>query len=416
MEQNVSNWMDQYSRRHVTWYVKRLSANDTQATGAHQGGPLVSKRIAFKVLPELKRETVKNPDVRFDLFVDSHSDDRRRARMVWYNNRLHQDPRAGKISRSPKDEVRMTRLGGQQSALLDPDNTGALTVFAFVGLDDGTAQCHTWICRSFLEEELVENYLTGPLEPGKHAVWVPFHEGLPTQYPAPKETIRGCWLQPGEVPSGWLKKFPAGEILARRAIQLLPAGETGSDARMLQRRDCEYELFQSVEAAAELPVIRKGFSSMSGFLSKANSVLQRRKSRAGRSLELHVREILIEEGLQPEHDFEHGVESEPLRKPDFLFPSQAKYRDPDFPESKLRMLAVKTTCRDRWRQILNEADRIRMKHLLTLDRAVSENQFREMVASGVQLVVPKPLGGSYPKALQPQVITLEDFIQEIKSL
>ena len=132
MEQNVSNWMDQFSRRHVIWYVKRLSANDTQATGAHQGGPLVPKRIAFKVLPRLKLETVKNPDVRFDLFVDSHSDDRRRARMVWYNNRLHQGPNAERTSKSLRDEVRVTRLGGRQSALLDPDNTGALTIFAFV--------------------------------------------------------------------------------------------------------------------------------------------------------------------------------------------------------------------------------------------------------------------------------------------
>jgi hypothetical protein len=55
------------------------------------------------------------------------------------------------------------------------------------------------------------------------------------------------------------------------------------------------------------------------------------------------------------------------------------------------MLAAKTTCKDRWRQILNEADRIPAKHLLTLQEGVSEGQFREMNDAGVRLVVPRAL-------------------------
>ncbi len=45
------------------------------------------------------------------------------------------------------------------------------------------------------------------------------------------------------------------------------------------------------------------------------------------------------------------------------------------------MLAVKTTCKDRWRQILNEAQRIKPKHLLTLQEGVSHRQFDEMQES-----------------------------------
>ena len=69
-------------------------------------------------------------------------------------------------------------------------------------------------------------------------------------------------------------------------------------------------------------------------------------------------------------------------------PPKADYQDPGFPATRLRMLAVKTTCKDRWRQVLNEAARIPAKHLLTLQEGVSENQFREMTESGVRLVVP----------------------------
>lgn len=55
------------------------------------------------------------------------------------------------------------------------------------------------------------------------------------------------------------------------------------------------------------------------------------------------------------------------------------------------MLAVKTTCKDRWRQVLNEADKINNIHLFTLQEGVSLTQFREMQSAGVKLVVPLPL-------------------------
>lgn len=80
------------------------------------------------------------------------------------------------------------------------------------------------------------------------------------------------------------------------------------------------------------------------------------------------------------------------------------------------MLAAKTTCKDRWRQIINEADRIRTKHLLTLQEGVSENQFREMTGSGVTLVVPEGLQHAYPGSVRPHLVTLESFIGDIRIL
>jgi len=77
---------------------------------------------------------------------------------------------------------------------------------------------------------------------------------------------------------------------------------------------------------------------------------------------------------------------------------------------------VKTTCRDRWRQILNEADRIRVKHLLTLQEGISENQFREMTESGVRLVVPTGLHDAYSEAVRPHLLSLESFIGDLRLL
>ena len=163
------------------------------------------------------------------------------------------------------------------------------------------------------------------------------------------------------------------------------------------------------------PGLPRVFSDVPTFVQYANSILQRRKARAGRSLELHVRRVLVEEGLEEGRDFDYNVESEPGRRPDFLFPSQAAYRDPAFPERNLRMLAAKTTSKDRWRQIISEAPRIRKKHLLTLQADISAEQIQEMTASFVTLVIPRKYRDVYPEELRARIRTLAEFISETKS-
>ena len=73
------------------------------------------------------------------------------------------------------------------------------------------------------------------------------------------------------------------------------------------------------------------------------------------------------------------------------------------------MLAAKSTCKDRWRQILNEAARIPLKHLLTLEPSISRNQTDEMAAEGVQLVIPAPLVPTYTVQQQAWVMTVRSF-------
>ncbi|EES3526902.1 TPA: type II restriction endonuclease, partial [Escherichia coli] len=92
------------------------------------------------------------------------------------------------------------------------------------------------------------------------------------------------------------------------------------------------------------------------------------------------------------------------------------YHNVEFPVENLRMLAVKTTCKDRWRQILNEADKIHQVHLFTLQEGVSSAQYREMKDAGVRLVVPSTLHKKYPEAVREELITLGAFITELIEL
>jgi hypothetical protein len=403
---DLIEWLDEHGTGDFVWYIKRLSGNDTLANGSHQAGPYIPREFLFEIFPELARQDVKNPDVWFDLYVDSHAD-HRRVRAIWYNNKFYDNPKNG------RNETRVTGFGGSASALLDPENTGALTVMAFrKSRESGVAECHVWVCRQEAEEYLVEDRV-GPVDPGKWLIW-PAAQGGRFQFSAFKRT--SCWLSDAEIPAAWRTKFPSGAEIIRKTTELRDDSNLNPDRRLLRRRECEFEIFRSVEQAIELPFITAGFTEVDDFIARAQTILQRRKARSGHSLELHARAIFLEEGLIDGVNFAHQPESDPGKKPDFLFPSIAAYRDLSFPADKLRMLAVKTTCRDRWRQILNEADRIPTKHLLTLQEGVSEAQFAEMTRAGVKLVVPAGLTVSFPKAVQPYLQTLENFINDIKPL
>jgi EcoRII C terminal/Restriction endonuclease EcoRII, N-terminal len=403
---DVSSWMDEFGRLSTVWYAKRLSANDTLATHAHQAGPYIPKEFLFEIFPSLHNPNKKNPDLYFNLYIDSHAD-HKLVRAVWYNTKVRGE--------GTRNETRLTGFGGQQSALLDPDSTGALAIFVFVLDADELAEvCHVWVCVDRTQEDLFEERL-GPVEPKTYVIWKPGTQPTPNLLAVPA-TPGTCHLNAHEIPPEWLQKFPSGEEIIRRTMSMRPPLALNADVRLLKRRQCEYEIFQSVEQAFYLPRIREGFQTVDSFVGLAQTILQSRKSRSGNSLELHAREIMREEGLRAGTDFVHRPVIEGGKRPDFLFPTVAAYEDMAFPSNHLRMLAAKTTCKDRWRQVLNEANRIATKHLLTLQEGVSEGQFREMHEAGVQLVVPSGLHESYPEAVRPHLISLESFLGDVRLL
>ncbi len=405
---DLSDWLEEHTGPACVLYVKRLSGNDTLANGTHQAGPYITKDFLFSVFPAINRTDVKNPDLWLDLYIDSHAD-HRKVRAIYYNNRFHENPTGG------RNEARLTNFGGASSALLDPDSTGALTVFAFRLNEAGAAiDAHVWVCQHGTEEDLIEERV-GPVEPGRYLIW-PLGFGGGTLPLFPPSAPSSCWINAADMPAAWLAKFPSAAEIVRRAVDLRPLTAMNPDQRLLKRRECEFEIFRSVEQATELPRIMTGFADIDAFITRAQTILQRRKARSGRSLELHAREIFIEENLAEGTQFAHQPLSEGGKRPDFLFPSQAAYADASFPSDRLRMLAVKTTCRDRWRQILNEADRIPIKNLLTLQEGVSEAQFAEMAAAGVRLVIPSNLISTFPTSVQPHLQTLESFIGDVRLL
>ena len=156
------------------------------------------------------------------------------------------------------------------------------------------------------------------------------------------------------------------------------------DATLNEWLDHEKRLFRCLERYIVEQRLQKGFDDVESFISFSLSVHNRRKSRAGHSLENHLEQIFVDNKLL----FERGAKTENRSKPDFLFPGQQAYHTADFPRTLLTMLGVKTSCKDRWRQVLSETNKIPQKHLLTLEPGISNNQTEEMQSQSLQLVVP----------------------------
>ena len=396
---DVETWIDSHLGDEWCWYIKRLSGNDTQLTGGHQAGPYIPKKLIFALFPTLESRKELNPRVEFNVIVDSHLTPEHSVNAIWYNNKI--------VQNGTRNECRVTGWGGSDSPVLDPDATGSICVFCFhrQSVEKDSDYCKVWLCQNIHEEDAVENVF-GVVEPGILITRFAIEPTEPYENP--------CILDEISLPAEWIKNFPTGQEIVTKSIELSPVvTQHKPDKRLLARRDCEFEIFLSVEKYWTLPQIANGFDTVDDFIKLANSVANRRKARAGRSLEIQAKTIFLEEDLS---QFAHDQISEGKKRPDFLFPSVDAYHDLNFSAEKLRMLAAKTTCKDRWRQILSEANRIPIKHLLTLQEGVSLNQFKEMEEEGVILVVPTSLHRSYPEAIRPKLKTLESFIIETKSL
>lgn len=214
-----------------------------------------------------------------------------------------------------------------------------------------------------------------------------------------------------------LKRF--GEIFPTTAIFSAFTRETlpgivpvdDPDAALLAWMEHEEKLFRRLERRIVAKRLESGFWSESeadvdGFIKFSLSVQNRRKSRIGYALENHLEEIFSAFDLR----YDRQAVTENNSKPDFLFPGADEYHDKNYPLAHLSMLGVKSTCKDRWRQVLSEAVRIQNKHLLTLEPGISENQTGEMKANQVQLVLPRELHVTYRESQQSSLISLNDFI------
>lgn len=372
----------------IQGFCKFLSANDTGATGGHQFGILISKSAVDMLFTrkQLEQEGIPKRTVN----IKWQEDFKTESVFTFYES---------------KNELRITRFG-RGFPFLKPDQTGSLFVFTKQSEDDYSGY--------FLEtEEEIEEFLNAfGISPTETNRLIDIGRVQP-------ETREKIAIQ--QFIDGLTEEFPASDIMsaAARDIQTKVYDHANyiyknPDRKIIDWTNMEYSLFRALEYARYGESITKGFHSVDEFVKVANMVLNRRKSRAGKSLEHHLSAVFDGNGIE----YTAQAVTEGNKRPDFIFPSQTAYHNLDFSTDHLVSLAAKTTCKDRWRQVLNEANRLRdkPKYLCTLQQGISGAQMDEMRDENVILIVPRPYIKAYPADRQDRIWTIAHFVQYVKKI
>lgn len=386
MTLDYSEFAIEASRNGLVAYCKFITANDVGITGSHQVGYHIHKRA-------------------WPLFFDTPGDrglNREKFVTIKWQNDFETNSRFIYYGTGTRNEYRLTRFGRGFPFLRDSD-IGSLLVLCKI--------TDTYYQAYVLEtEQEIESYLNffGVSPDRANGIISEL-----TTAPDSLQRLIDMYLQTLS------DEFPATEVLSAKAREIFAtiSQQTGQsitqdpDSLITHWVDTEYTLFKALEEYFYSSEMRNPFSSVESLVSFANTILNRRKSRAGKSLEHHLKKIFDINCLPYTSQ---GI-TEGKKRPDFIIPSIGLYHDSSYNENRLIFLGAKTTCKDRWRQVLNEADRIPHKHLFTLQQGISSNQLREMRSENLTLVVPEKHLGTFPAEYRSGIMTLKNFISYAKT-
>lgn len=367
-------------------WCRFITGNDTGTTGSHQAGFYIPKCASELLFDEPGR---KGENKEKTVLIKWQNDFTTESCMKYYGQ-------------GTRNEYRITRFG-RGFPFLQDDNVGDLLIIAKFTEEDYAGYVLNF------DEDIDEFFATFNLAPDetnqlidvagivkpdeKIALLLQEFTGRFNSFPETRQMAQGardCFNKAYNIADKTLKDKP--------------------DEILLSWVDTEYRLFKCMEEKVYADAVNRPFGSIDAFVQMANEVLNRRKSRAGKSLEHHLADIFAINKLV----FEEQAVTEDNKKPDFLFPNGKCYHNLLFPADNLIVLGVKTTCKDRWRQVLTEADRVNIKFLFTLQQGISKNQLKEMHDSHLKLVVPHKYITSFPQEYQSELFDLAGFIQMVR--
>ncbi len=364
-----------------TTYCKFITPNDTGSTGGHQSGYHISK-TAWPLF--FDSPGVKGANKDKTVIIQWQDDFETESRFTYYGT-------------GTRNEYRLTRFG-RGFPFLNDENIGSLLVISKIADDYYKAYA--------LETEIeIENYLNFfGISPDQA-------NGLISELVATPTSLQGLI---DDYIRSLSNDFPTTEILSAKAREIFfnanrqneQFAAQSPDLAITSWVDTEFDLFKAVERHLYNPQLTQPFNDVEKLVGFSNTVLNRRKSRAGKSLENHLAKIFDVNTLP----YSAQKVTEGNKKPDFIIPSIELYHDSSYSADKLIFLGAKTTCKDRWRQVLNEAARTPHKHLFTLQQGISSNQLQEMKDENLTLVVPEKHLSLFPPEHKEDILTLKKFI------
>lgn len=386
MREIITNAIDAVNSSELS-FCRFITANDAGTTGGHQAGFYIPKS-SWSLFLDKPGERGENKDKY--LTIKWQDDFETDSRFIYYGQ-------------GSRNEYRLTRFG-RGFPFLGPDNVGDLLVITRVSDDyfrafvlSADEDIEDFLAAFGLSATDAGNLITGAgrfeIESNLDDLFKNFLDSLKVDFPETVKMANGA------------RKIVM-EVCDFSDIDIIK----DPDDLLLKWINTEFDLFKYLENDRYSKLIGKPFKSVDQFVETANTILNRRKSRAGKSLEHHLANVFDVFKLE----YDNQAKTENNNRPDFIFPGQDEYQDSHFSEKKLIFLGAKTTCKDRWRQVLKEADRIERKHLFTLQQGISANQLKEMEKHKVSLVVPKKYVKEFPVEYRAKLVTLESFTSFVK--
>jgi hypothetical protein len=366
--------------------LKFISPNDAGATDSNQCGFYLPKPVWEMYSPHAPLDGRNDHK---EVEIAWQGEQITRSVVHWY----------GKSER--KSEYRLTRFG-RGFPFIGPDVVGDL--FVLIPHDH-----HHFSAYVLSRDEDIADVLTA-LGVESFERWGVYRNGV-----AVVARENNCLEQAFEAFAESVREFPSGGRFSAAVHDMLVHCVRGfprlpADAALLRATEAEFALFRAVEQRLCRLEIGRPFENVDEFIQTAGRLMNRRKSRAGRSLENHVEHLLRAAGIP--HEMRPDIDG----KPDVVIPSAAAYHDESHPVDRLVILGIKTTCKDRWRQVLNEGRRVPAKHILTMQQGISASQLAEMHAARVTLVVPEPLHDHYPLTADVELLTVSAFLERMRTL
>lgn len=411
-------------------YIKKLSLNDWQwseNSDAHQGGPYIPPHDRdsgfFPPLVEKVRALGKKPifEAFFEILWPQSGGEFKLARLVNY--------------RSKGQETHLTGLIKEPFQSISP---ASLLMVAKQRLASGDMRFTALIADSagasadYLKElfGIETDFLSGFFEPkvavkeSKERV-LDYVEQAVIAWRA--GTLQAFALDHAAIPStSAMAAMAQAQYMNMHGLSSLnPFNlDCPGDAVMRISRDIEHRLFRDFEMKSrsmQLVNIILGPETGKMTVERALRALitdfplidkvllsaaQQRKSRAGKSFELHIARLLRDGGIP--HEEQKVLESK--KRPDFVLPSYRMYADNDRTHEQALVLSAKTTLRERWKQVHLEIKNCDL-YLATVDENIAASAIVEMGEAGIRLVVPESLKTSTAAVYEDQenVISFKEF-------
>jgi restriction endonuclease EcoRII-like protein len=212
------------------------------------------------------------------------------------------------------------------------------------------------------------------------------------------------------------ENVPSNDVLCKQAADIVLEGKSNGEIKrdfssLFEKMQEEiYSQYLVAQEQSGQKVIDKQidevgtvkFTDMDKLLM---SIFQSRKSRAGKAFEYIIKEFFT----RLAYPFSEQVDIDGA-KPDFVMPSESYFKEKPLDSI---IFTAKRTLRERWRQVVTEANKGYGYFLTTLDDKVTKSQIEQASKHKIFLVVPESIKKSNDVyANEYNVLSFEQFFAD----